>query len=88
MAGEGGVEGDSYERGGGYREKQRWIGVVEGEKAELVEGAKEVGSEGTCEVDAEGLGGPVAGKYKVMRGAELVVREMGAPRGVSSGEET
>jgi hypothetical protein len=63
------------------------LGVVEGHESELVEGTEEVGSKGTCEVEAKGLGGPVAGNDYVKGGAELVAREVGAPRGISSREE-
>ena len=61
--------------------------MVECREVEAVEGTKEVGSEDTGEVEAKGLGGPVAGKDDVMRGAELVSREVGMPRGISSREE-
>jgi hypothetical protein len=36
----------------------------------------------------KGLGGPVSGKDYVMGGAELVAREVGSPRGISSRKET
>ena len=64
------------------------LGVMEGSEAELAIGANEEGSEGTSEIEAKGLGegGPVAGEDNVMGGAELVVREVRAPRGICSRE--
>ena len=64
------------------------MGVVEGHEVELVKGMKEMGNKSMSEVEAKGLGGSVAGKDNVRGGAKLVVREVGAPRGIGSREET